>query len=291
MNASQYEAPRTVAETVALLANANGTARVLAGGTDLLAQMRIGEIHPELLVDVKKIPELGSVEQLTGGSFRIGAAVCGADLEEHAALKAAWPGVVEAAALIGSAQIQNRASLGGNLCNASPAADSVPALIAAAAVCTIAGPAGERTVSVEDVITGPGETCLAPGEFVVDFLLPERPPHSGDAYLRMIPRSEMDIAIVGAGVSLTLDTAGTCTAARVALGAVAATPLLVAEAANALVGTSVANEALEAAGRAASAAANPIDDKRGNAAYRRKVVGVLTRRAARSALERARGDR
>lgn len=288
MNNSQYEAPRSVAETVALLSGANGAARILAGGTDLLAQMRTGSTTPELLVDVKKIPELGGIEELPEGGFRVGAAVCGAELGEHEALKKSWPGVVEAAELIGSAQIQGRASLGGNLCNASPAADSVPALIAAQAVCMIAGPNGLRTVPVEQVVTGPGRTSLESGEFVVDFRLPGRPAHSGDAYLRMIPRSEMDIAIVGAAVSLSLDEAGSCTAARVALAAVADTPLLVEAAASALIGTRLEQASLEAAAHAASELARPIDDKRGSAAYRRKLAAVLTRRAARIAVERAR---
>jgi carbon-monoxide dehydrogenase medium subunit len=285
----QYECPKSIADTVGLLANApQGTARILAGGTDLLAQMRNGAIAPELLIDVKKIPELGSIERLPDGGFRIGAAVSGAVLGEHEELAAAWPGVVEATELIGSVQIQGRASLGGNLCNASPAADSVPALIAAAAVCTVAGPGGVRTLAVEDVVVGPGKTALEPGEFIVDFRLPARPARASDAYLRMIPRTEMDIAIVGVGVSLALDDAGLCTSARVALGAVAATQLLVGEASDALIGTPVDDDALQAAGAASSAAAKPIDDKRGTVEYRRTVAGVLTRRAAQIALDRAR---
>ena len=181
MNGSGYEAPRSVEETVALLKGANGNARILAGGTDLLAQMKTGAVSPELLVDVKKIPELVRIEANDAGGFRIGAAVCGAALGEHQALREAWPGVVEATRLIGSEQIQGRASLGGNLCNGSPAADSVPALIAAGAHCTIAGPDGSRDVAVEDVVTGPGQICLAPGELVVSFTLDKRSTRSGDA--------------------------------------------------------------------------------------------------------------
>jgi carbon-monoxide dehydrogenase medium subunit len=252
--------------------------------------MKVGAVSPPLLIDVKKIPELCSIEGTPDAGYRVGAAVCGAALGEHAGLKAAWPGVVEAAELIGSAQIQGRASLGGNLCNASPAADSVPALIAAAATCTIAGPDGKREVPVEEVVTGPGQTSLGLGEFVVDFHLPPRPALSGDAYLRMIPRSEMDIAIVGSAVSLTLDADGKCTDARVALGAVAATPLRVDAAAAALVGTRLDDDALQAAAAAASAAASPIDDKRGTIEYRKKVAGVLTRRAAKTAYARAGGS-
>ena len=203
-------------------------------------------------------------------------------------MRQAWPGVVEGLELIGSTQIQGRASLGGNLCNGSPAADGVPGLIAAAASCAIAGPQGLREAAVEDIITGPGQMSLAAGEFVVSFFLPSRPPHSGDAYLRFIPRTEMDIAVVGAGVSLTLDDTGTCIAARVALGAVAPRPLLVLPAADALIGTPIDAAALENLAAAASAACNPIDDKRGTIEYRAKVAGVLARRAAHIALERGR---
>ena len=205
-------------------------------------------------------------------------------------MKAAWPGVVEALELIGSTQIQGRASLGGNLCNGSPAADSVPALIAAGAVCEVAGPNGARSVPVEDVITGPGQLCLGPGEIVVSFVMPKPPPRSGDAYLRFIPRTEMDIAVVGAGVALTLNEAGVCTHARLGLGAVAPTPLLVEDGAKALIGTKVDDDALANLAAAASAACNPIDDKRGTIEYRVKVAGVLARRAALLALERARSN-
>jgi carbon-monoxide dehydrogenase medium subunit len=214
--------------------------------------------------------------------------VSGAEVGEHPELRAAWPGVVEGLELIGSTQIQGRASLGGNLCNGSPAADSVPGLIAAGAQCTIAGPQGVREAAVEDIVIGPGQTSLKPGEFIVSFLLPKRPKHSGDAYLRFIPRTEMDIAVVGAAVSLTLDAKGVCKDARVALGAVAPRPLLVEAAGAALIGTTLDDVALNALSAAASAACRPIDDKRGTAAYRTKVAGVLARRAALIALERAR---
>ncbi len=283
----RYEAPESLDAAVKLLADEAGLARVLAGGTDLLVQLRSGRIEPELVVDVKRIPELCTITAEDGG-LRIGAAVTGAELGEHPALKALWPGVVEAAELIGSTQIQGRASMGGNLCNASPAADAVPALIAARAVATVAGPDGRREVAVEDIATGPGETSLAKGEIVVSLFLPSRPPHSGDAYLRFIPRTEMDIAVVGAGVSLTLDDKGVCGDARVVLGAVAARALLVEEAAEALIGSPVDAPALAALARAASAACKPIDDMRGTKEFRIKVAGVLARRAAETALERAR---
>ncbi len=287
MIAMQYEAPGSVDEAVALLAKANGDACVLAGGTDLLVQLRAGRVKPALVVDVKKIAELRSIAA-EGGGFRVGAAVAGAELGEHAELVAAWPGVVEGAELIGSTQIQGRASMGGNLCNASPAADSVPALITAGATVTIAGPNGQREVPVQEVATGPGQTSLAAGEFVVSINLPAQKPKSADAYLRFIPRTEMDIAVVGAAVNLTLDDSGTCTEARVALGAVAPTVLLVQEAADALIGSKVDDAALEKLAAAASAACRPIDDMRGTVEFRTKVAGVLAKRAAQIALERAR---
>lgn len=285
----QYTAPGNVADAVKALGEANGQAKILAGGTDLLVQMRAGRMKPGLIVDIKKIPELRKVAPEAGG-FRVGAAVAGAELGERADVRKAWPGVVEGLELIGSTQIQGRASLGGNLCNGSPAADSVPGLIAAGATCTIAGPTGTREAKVEDIIVGPGRTSLAAGEFIVSFLLPARPAHSGDAYLRFIPRTEMDIAVVGAAVSLTLDAKGVCTAARVALGAVAPTPLLVDAAAKALIGTTVDDAALAALAAAASAACKPIDDKRGTIIYRTKVAGVLARRAAVIARDRARAQ-
>jgi aerobic carbon-monoxide dehydrogenase medium subunit len=284
----RYEAPASVEGAVALLAAANGDAKVLAGGTDLLVQMRADVVEPGLIVDIKKIPETRAVTEENGG-WRIGAAVTGAELKEHPRLKQVWPGVIEAANLIGSTQVQGRATLGGNLCNGSPAADSVPALIAAGAVATIAGPKGKRTLPVEDVMLGPRKLALEHGEFITSFLLPPRPARSSDAYLRFIPRTEMDIAVVGAGVSLTVDGAGAITAARVSLGAVAARVLLVQEAAQAIIGSrldAAAQQGLEAAARAAC---RPIDDKRGTVDFRIDVAGVLARRAAAIALDRARG--
>jgi aerobic carbon-monoxide dehydrogenase medium subunit len=190
--------------------------------------------------------------------------------------------------MIGSIQVKGRATLAGNLCNASPAADSVPALIAAGALVTIAGPNGRREVPVEQFATGPGRTCLAPGELVVCFQLAARPPRSADAYFRFTPRTEMDIAVVGAGVNLTLDDAGVCRQARVSLGAVADRALLVTECSQAIVGSKLDEPALQRLAQAASAACRPIDDKRGTREYRIRVAGVLARRAAQRALERAR---
>jgi carbon-monoxide dehydrogenase medium subunit len=283
----RYEAPSSLDQAVALLTQESGETRVLAGGTDLLVQMRTDLIDPVLVVDIKGIAETRQLKEEAGG-WRIGAAVTGAELKEHPTLKTIWPGVVEAANLIGSTQIQGRATMGGNLCNGSPAADSVPALIAAGAKATIVGPKGRRDLPVEDVMIGPRKLSLAKGEIIASFLLPPKPRGTGDAYLRFIPRTEMDIAVVGCGVCLTVDSAGKCTAARVSLGAVAERPLLVAPAAAALVGSKVDDAALQKLAAAASAACRPIDDKRGTKEYRIKVAGVLARRAALIALERAR---
>ena len=282
----RYEAPASLDAATRLLADAGGAARVLAGGTDLLIQMRADLVEPAVLVDVKNIAEMREIAE-EGGRFRLGAAVTGMEIMEHEGFNAAWPGIVDGAKLIGSIQIRGRATLGGNLCNASPAADSVPALIAADATARIIGPDGRRAAPVEDIATAPGRTSLAAGEIVVSFDLPERKPRSGDAYLRFTPRTEMDIAVVGVGVNLALDEAGICVAARVALGAVAERALLVDEAAAALIGTRVDDAALAALSQAASAACRPIDDKRGTKEFRIEVAGVLAERAARIALERA----
>ena len=282
----QYLAPGTLDEAVSAFAAAGDGARILAGGTDLLVQMRAGMVRPGLIVDVKKIAERTSVEETADGGFRVGAAVSGAELEEHPDFGKVWPGVLEAVNLIGSTQIQGRASAGGNLCNGSPAADTVPALFAAGAMVTVQGPDGRREMPVEEVPAGPGRINLAPGEILVGFTLPPRPPGSADAYLRMIPRTEMDIAVVGCGVSLTLED-GVCSDARVGLGAVAPTVLLVEAAAEALIGSRLDAAAVDAAAAACSAACNPIDDKRGTIDYRTKVAGVLLKRTVGIAAERA----
>src|SRR3989454_10172983 len=283
----RYEAPETLQGAVTLLAGATGETRVLAGGTDLLVQMRADVVDPDLIVDIKRIPETRAITEEKGG-WRIGAAVTGAELKEHPRLKQVWPGVVEAANLIGSTQVQGRATLGGNLCNGSPAADSVPALIAAGAVATLAGPEGKRDIPVEDVMLGPRKLALPRGEFVLSFLLPPRPPRSSDAYLRFIPRTEMDIAVVGAGVSLTIDSAGTITAARVSLGAVAPRVLLVREAATAIIGSRLEKEAQDRRGAGAPAGRTAVDHKRGTRELRGPDGGAARCRAALVAPERAR---
>ena len=282
----KYAAPTTIDEARALLAD-DADAIVFAGATDVVPQVRAGRPEPSLVIDLKKIDRLMSVS-LDGDTWHVGAAAPSSALTADAAFAADFPGLTEAAGLIGSDQIQNRSSLGGNLCNASPAADSVPALVVNDAVAVIAGADGERRVPVAEVVTGPGQTSLAHDEILVCFELARPAARTSDAYLRLIPRTEMDIAVVGAGVRLTLDGDGSVSAATVALGAVAPTVVRVPAAEAALVGSRLDDNALAAAAAAASDACNPIDDKRGTINYRRQVAGVLTRRAAGIAADRIR---
>ncbi len=285
----QYISPSTIEQASELLANMGDKARILAGGTDLLVQLRAGMIDPDMLIDIKHISGMRDILPEDGG-FRIGAAVSGAELQENAAICAAWPGVAEAFDLIGSTQVQGRCTMAGNLCNASPAADSVPALLAADATVRVAGPDGTRDCSIGDIPVSPGRTSLGKGEFIASIFLPARPGKASDAYLRFIPRTEMDIAVCSAGVNLELGSDGTISGARVTLGAVAPTVLLVPEAANAIIGTSLDDAALDALAAACSAACAPIDDKRGTIEFRTEVAGVLAKRAARIAHQRAGED-
>ena len=282
----RYESPKTTEAAVALLADGGQMARVFAGGTDLLVQMHEEMIEPTLLVDIKNIQETREIS-FEPDFVRIGAAVTGAELSENDKLVAMWPGVVEAVELIGSYQVQGRATIAGNLCNASPAADSVPAMIAAKAIVCIAGPNGAREIPVEQMPVSPGKTSLSQGEFVTSILLPNRPERAGDAYLRFIPRTEMDIAVVGVGVSVAINADGTCASALLALGAVSATAKLVGAASNILVGKKLDDNVLEALAAAASDACSPIDDKRGTIEFRTKVAGVLACREAKIAWQRA----
>jgi len=284
----RYEAPTTTKDAVALLAKTKGSAFVLAGGSDLLVRMKGGFVEPDLIVDIKRIPAMSEIKKSATG-FRIGAAVPCAAMGEHAALKKAWPGVVEAANLIGSDQVQSRCTVVGNLCNASPAADSVPALVAAGAKAVVVGPKGRRTIPVEKVPAGPGRTSLAKGEVVEAITLAMPKGKTGDAYLRFTPRTEMDIAVCSAAVCLTLGRGGVIESARVALGAVAPTVVLVPAAAKAIVGTKLDDAAIAALVSACEAACAPIDDKRGTVEFRTEVAGVLAKRAAKIAYQRAGG--
>jgi len=290
LQAFDYVRVQSAEQAVLLLAQRGDQARVLAGGTDLLPQMKEGRRHVALLVDVKQIPELNELCYDPAEGLWLGAAVPCYRICDNAAVAHAYPGLIDAVSLIGGVQIQGRATLGGNVCNASPAADSIPALIVHRGVCHVVGPAGRRQIAVEAFCTGPGRTALGPGELLTSFHLPAPQPGFGAAYLRFIPRNEMDIAVVGAGVSVQLDEAGeTIQSARVALGAVAPTPLFVQEAGAALAGHALAD--LESAGAEAAAiaqaAAQPIGDMRGVIAQRKHLSAVLTRRALRIAVERA----
>ena len=283
-----YHKPQTFEDAARIAATASGVTRFLAGGTDVLVQLRAGTVTPDTLIDLKAIAGVKDITATADGGWRIGIAVSGIELGRHAGLVADWPGVVEGMQLIGSTQIQGRATLAGNLCNASPAADSVPGLVAAGARVTVVSPTGSREVAVLDIPASPGRSTLKPGEIVAAITLPPRGKAGGDAYLRFIPRTEMDIAVVGCAVSLTLE-GDRIASARVALGAVAPTVLLVAEAAAALVGTTLDDTALTALGAAVTAASRPISDRRGTVEFRKDVIAVLAGRAARIAYDRARG--
>lgn len=285
----RYHTPSSFEDAAAIAARATGITRYLAGGTDVLVQLRSDLVTPDDLIDIKHIPGVKEITRTEEGGWRIGVAVAGAELTEHAQIGQDWPGIIEGMDLIGSTQVQGRATLVGNLCNGSPAADGVPALIAAGATVALTGPDGTREVAVEDIPAGPGKTTLAKGEVVSAVNIPARGQNGGDAYLRFIPRTEMDIAVVGCAVNLTVE-GETITSARVVLGAVAPTIRLVEAAGAAIVGTTLDDAALAALTAAAEAACAPIDDKRGTIEFRTEVAGVLARRAAKIAYARARGE-
>ena len=286
----RYHSPLTFEAASRVAAGASGVTRFLAGGTDVLVQLRAGSVTPDDLIDLKRIPGVGSITREGDGGWTIGAAVSGAALGATPGLVSDWPGVVEGMGLVGSTQVQGRATLAGNLCNGSPAADGVPGLVAAGATATVVGPEGRRRMAIADIPAGPGRTTLQPGEVIAAIHLPARGAQGGDAYERFIPRTEMDIAVVGCAVNLRLD-GDTIVEARVALGAVAATVLLVEACAQAIVGTRLDEAALDALAGAARAAAKPISDKRGTAEFRTHVAGVLARRVAVTAYNRAKGNR
>jgi carbon-monoxide dehydrogenase medium subunit len=284
-----YEAPDSMDRAISLLANAEIPAKILAGGTDLIIQTNGSRDESRLLIDVKKIAGMLDAN-LSADGLDLGPSMSCAEFTSRDDIRKVFPGLVEAAYLIGSTQVQGRASIGGNLCNSSPAADTIPALLVNGAQCVIAGPGGERTVAAEEFMTGVGQNCMVKGELLKMLHLPAPAAKTSDAYLRFIPRTEMDIAVAGAGVSVTVDDSGTCTAARVAIGAVSPTALLVSGAGDALIGTMLDEDALQAAATAASDAASPITDRRGTADYRRQIVGVLVKRATKIAATRAKGN-
>ena len=276
MNPYTYQKAATLADAVAARSTPGGY--VLAGGTDLIAQMKAGQRQVSNIIDVKKIPELANITEAAAGGLEIGAAVSATSLAHHAAIQRDHAGLHDGVQLIGSLQIQNRATLGGNICNAAPSADAVPGLIVDGAMARIAGPQGERVILLEDLFAGPGRTTLGQGELLVSIILPAQPPSSASAYLRFTPRREMDIAIAGVGARITC-IEGVITEARIALASVAPTPLRAASAERALIGKPVTSATFAAAATAAQGDAQPISDTRASADYRRELVGVLTRRA------------
>jgi xanthine dehydrogenase FAD-binding subunit len=284
-----YHTPSSFSDAAQIAYGTTGVTRFLAGGTDVLVQMRAGAVTPDDIIDIKHIDGVGDITRTADGGFVIGAAVSGAQMGAHADLVAAWPGVVEGMELVGSTQVQGRATLTGNLCNGSPAADSVPGMVAAGATVKVVGVNGARDVAIEDIPAGPGRSNLVKGEVIASITLPARGQGGGDAYLRFTPRTEMDIAVVGCAINLTVD-GDTITSARVALGAVAPTVILVPDAANAIVGTTLDDAAIASLIDAVSAAAKPISDKRGTAEFRKDVVGVLAKRVAKIAYARAKGE-
>lgn len=288
MHDFEYESPRTLAEAVAILGRGDG--KPLAGGTDLIDHIRTGRFRPAVVVDLKKITELAILVSDSHG-LRVGAAVPSYKLQNSAVIRQQYSAIADAVSIIGGVQIQNRATIGGNLCTSGPAADSAPALLALGAQCVITGPQGTRTVPLNQFFTGPGKNVLQVGEVLVEITCPAPALHSGSNYRRFIPRNEMDIAVVGVGVSVTLDSSGqTITAAGIGLGAVGPTPILATEAAKALIGQPVGDASFKAAGEAARTQTSPIDDMRGTVEFRRHVTGVLVERALREAVARARGE-
>ncbi|MCX6612735.1 MAG: xanthine dehydrogenase family protein subunit M [Acidobacteria bacterium] len=280
-----YKAPTTLAGTLADL-NGHPGAYLLAGGTDLLVQLRAGRKETDLVIDIKRVPELNEISFDPSTGLTLGAAVNWADIQEHPDVKRHYPSLAEVSSIIGGTQIQGRASLGGNLCNAAPSADSIPLLIALGARCRIASVNGEREIAVEDVCIAPGKNSLKPGDLLVSVHFPAPKPSSGAQYLRFIPRNEMDIAVAGAGASVVLNN-GIFAEARIALASVAPTPLFVQAAGDSLKGKPVNEESIEAAAEIAKQAAQPISDMRGTAEYRRHLCAVLTRRALQAAVKQA----
>jgi len=291
LEAIEFTTPKTIDEAVQAMATAGDRARALAGGTDLLVQLRGGRRSADLVVDVKDIPELNEISYSTQSGLTIGAAAACYQIYANADVAANYPGLVDSASLIGSIQIQGRASLGGNLCNSAPSADAIPPMIALGGVANIVGPNGARQVAVEDFCTGPGRNVLEPGEILVSINIPAPGPNSGANYLRFIPRNEMDIAVAGVGSAVVLDSSGqSFVSARIALASVAPTPVFAKAAGDSLAGKAVSDEAIEEAARLAMEAAVPITDMRGTIRQRIHLVGVLTRRTLNNAIRRARGE-
>ena len=290
MEAFDFVAAKSIDEAVSILNEHGDRARIIAGGTDILVMMRAGRRLADVVIDVKDIPELGNLSYSAGSGLNLGAAVPCYSIYQDAAISAAYPGLIDTATLIGGIQIQGRASIGGNLCNAAPSGDSIPAVIALGGVCNIAGPSGTRQLPAEDFCTAPGQNALQRGEMLVSIDFPAPVPNSGANYQRFIPRNEMDIAVAGVGSSVVLDAGGqNFVSGRVALASVAPTPVFSRAAGDSLAGKPVSDEAIREASELAMADAKPINDMRGTIRQRIHLIGVLTRRTLNNAVDRARG--
>ena len=285
-----FAAPKTLSEAVALMASKGDRAKAIAGGTDILVMLRGGRRSADVLVDVKGIPELNSMSYVASKGLTLGAAVPCYEVYQNKTIAAAYPGLIDCASLIGGIQIQGRASVGGNVCNAAPSGDTIPAVIVLGGICNIAGPNGTRELPSEEFCTAPGQNALQNGELLVSISFPAPQAHSGAEYQRFIPRNEMDIAVAGVGTSVVLDASGqNFVSARIALASVAPTPVFAKEAGDSLAGKAVSEEAIQQASELAMAAAVPINDMRGTIRQRTHLIGVLTRRTLNNAIERARG--
>ena len=290
MQAFDYVAPKSIEAAVSILNQNGDQARMIAGGTDILVMMRAGRRLADIVVDVKEIPELNQMTYNPQNGLTLGAAVPCHRIYEDATLAAAYPGLIDSAALIGGIQIQGRASIGGNLCNAAPSGDSIPAVIALSGICNIAGPNGTRQIPAEDFCTAPGQNALQRGELLVSISFPAPQAHSGANYQRFIPRNEMDIAVAGVGSSVVLDPSGqTFVSARISLASVAPTPVFSRAAGESLAGQPVSDESIRQASELAMADAKPINDMRGTIRQRTHLIGVLTRRTLNIAVARAKG--
>lgn len=285
----EYAAPANVESATALLEKYGDAAKILAGGTDIIVQLREGLRAADVVIDIKNIPEIVDYQYSADVGLQLGAATPCYRIYGDEELAKAYPAVLDSTRIIGGWQIQSRASVGGNLCNASPAADSIPSLIAHQATCHIAGPHGRRSVAAQDFCTGPGRNTLEQGEMLVALTLPPSKPNSSSAYLRFIPRNEMDIAVVGAASWVQLDDSGeSIQSGRIALAAVAPVPLYAEEASSWLSGQPATAATFVEAGELAKNIVSPISDMRGTAEYRQHLVGVLVKRTLKIAVERAR---
>ena len=281
-----FAKPSTEQEAVNLLNEAQGITRILGGGTDVLVQMKSGITEPELIVDIKKIPGIKQIKKINGG-YEIGAAVSGFDFNNYPGLKEFTPGIAEAFDLIGSSQIQGRCTLAGNLCNASPAADTIPALSVSNCIVKIVGPNGLREDLVKNVPIGPGKNSLKKGEFIKSILIPNRPDYSSDSYIRFTPRSEMDIAVVSAACFITLDKNKIIKDLKISLGAVGPTVIDIRGLDTIVKNSVLEDELLSKISTICSKSCDPIDDKRGTIEFRSHVAGVLSKRAIILAHKRA----